>query len=201
MSTVFVIVNCVNLFLIADLAAVETDLLGTASYPKKRLRKVQVETRCISLYNKDSEVAIEGKAAARTVITFNIRKTVMSDTHEDTFMQSLSWPEKGLLRLRLRSENKAPLPWEQLSSVEGESHLARNITDWIGQATYQPSYMCFTCSKWHRLDLMHSVIVSPHHLHIFSKKSYQPTITAFNQATGIKHTVEPIVDSGFSLNF
>ena len=45
-----------------DLAAVDIDLLGTAPYLKKRLRKVQVETRCILPYIKETEVRKESSS-------------------------------------------------------------------------------------------------------------------------------------------
>ena len=149
---------------------VPIDLAGDAPYPKRRLRKVQVDSDCFEIYNKDVRVKVEGAVEAKVVLTFNTRKLVVSDEHESLFLKSLVWPvNDSKILLKLRKVKGQLLEAKPCESI-GRPRLRNYLQNVIHYCTELPiEYHCFVCNKWHDFPLMHMPLYTPADLHMFSK--------------------------------
>ena len=149
---------------------VPIDLAGDAPYPKRRLRKVQIDSDCFEIYNKDVRIKVEGAVEAKVVLTFNTRKLVVSDEHEHLFLKSLMWPvSESKCFLKLRKVKGQLLEAKPCESI-GRPRLRNYLQNVIHYCTELPiEYHCFVCNKWHDFPLMHMPLYTPADLHMFSK--------------------------------
>ena len=174
---------------ITDVATLTTDLLGTAPYPKRRLRTVQLEAKSIMLFDGDKHIGIDYQDEAEIVMTFNVRKVVMSQKHEDLFLKSLFWPEEGFLRMRLKGGSEGCLT--PLADRVTSTLLQRKLRDWISWVCIDPLYMCYMCGKWHKFDLMHLPLCSPDDLYIAPAfQESRPTIVYTNHEDRTTYKVQ-----------
>ena len=164
----------------------KTDLMGSLDFPKRRLRSFQVKATDVSIHHgtktmqlwpwKHEEKTDDGDTIASfnseeigdLIITFDSRKLLVSQEHEDNFHHSVFWHKKNEdLKIKLRRPNSALCtPWPGNSAANSTSIEHRDdIRDTLDRGLELPlDYRCVLCSRWHEFELMYKPQYSPRNL-------------------------------------
>lgn len=160
--------------------------MGNLEYPKRRLRSFQVKAEHVIIHHgtktmplwpwkhelKTSEgdtlETFNSEEVGDLVITFDSRKLLVSQNHEDNYHHSIFWHKKdGALGIKLRRPNSVLCPpWLEHCPAKSTHIDQRNsIRQMLDSGLELPlDYRCVICSRWHKFELMYKPQYRPKNL-------------------------------------